>query len=730
MNDDFLHKHRQAPSKAFADKLYRQLQEENEDMTALPMTRTYARRARFPVGAAALFALLLVGVLLALRPNFTPPTLTQIDTGFLNALQPITPENAGELTQVAQLGNGRVFDVDWHGDMIAVGGALGVWLYDSTHLTEAPRLLPAQQTMYARRVALTWSRTNPLVAAPDGDTIRVWNAETGEEVGAFSDGDDKHWDVVAISPDGRYVAAGESLLNYEIAQRWALNVWNVETGELVSSQLETEAILNLDFNPTRLYQLAVQSMSSVFVLSAEVTNPQIMAEINTEYGNVNIGLDFSTDGERVAYAIEGGAAIWNTTTDEIEQEIIINADLTPYVTDVAFSVDGAYLAIASRNFGVNLWNVLLQSWITGEPRQNESFRDVSALVFNNALRASLLASVQLSSTLSVFSFGTGMTLTNQRDFTAPIMHADLNANNRTVAVGGMDSYIDVWDLETGHEVYAVNSELANLTDLAFTPDGSLLAYSGRVGRIEAGVSGEREPGRAPVNRRGGVSLLDANTGEYIRRLGDLEDYFYLLAFSLDGETLAAYDGFDNNIKTWNWQTAEDSTEGTPLFEVNSSIDLMGYSPDGSAFTWIDYDRKLRINDAITGEELPIFDPPLPRVIDVAYSPDGSRMVIAQRLASYTSYLALYDSAGALIFPLQYTTNTDLVTNLTFSPDGALIAAIVDENRVHVWDAATGALLFDHGDEYILNSQLMFSSDGRMIVTADWDGLIRVWGIPE
>ena len=63
-------------------------------------------------------------------------------------------------------------------------------------------------------------------------------------------------------------------------------------------------------------------------------------------------------------------------------------------------------------------------------------------------------------------------------------------------------------------------------------------------------------------------------------------------------------------------------------------------------------------------------------------------------------------------------------------EGSLIAAIVDENRLHVWDAATGELLFDLGDEYILNNQLMFSGDGRLIVTADWDGLIRVWGIPE
>ncbi|MBK9748723.1 MAG: WD40 repeat domain-containing protein [Chloroflexi bacterium] len=733
MNDDFLHKHRQAPSKAFADKLYRQLQEENEDMTALPMTRTYARRARFPVGAAALFALLLVGVLLALRPTFTPPTLTQIDTGFLNALQPITSENASDLTQIAQLGRGRVFDVDWHGDMIAVGGALGVWLYDSTHLTEAPRLLPAQQTMYARRVALTWSRTNPLVAAPDGDTIRVWNAETGEEVGAFSDGDDKHWDVVAISPDGRYVAGGENMLGYEVTQRWALNVWEVETGEITFIRNLQNPILNLDFNPLRLYQFAAQTFGGTWVFNAEENDFAGISYPQSPATNLDVGLDYSPNGETLAFGTENGVLIWNVETRQVEQEIIINADLTPYVTDVAFSADGAYLAIASRNFGVNLWNVLLQSWITGEPDHldHEGFQDVSALVFNNALRSSLLASVQLGSTLSVFSFGTGMTLTNQRDFTAPIMRADLNADNRTIAAGGMDGYIDVWNLETGREVYAVNSELANLTDLAFTPDGSLLAYSGRLGRIQAGVSGEREPGRTLVNRRGGVSLLNAETGEYVRRLGDLEDYFYLFAFSPDGETLAAYDGFDNNVKTWNWETADESSAGEALFTSPVSIDRLGYSADGSLITVTSFNNDLAFYDAVTGDQQTPFETPIPRVIDVAYSPDGSRMVVAQRLATYTSYITLHDvEAGAMLFPLQYTTNTDLVTNLTFSPDGALIAAIVDENRVHVWDAATGALLFDHGDEYIPNNQLMFSRDGRMIVTADWDGLIRIWGIPE
>lgn len=685
-------------------------------MTALPMTRTYARRVRFPLGATALFALLLVGVLLALRPNSTPPTLTQIDTGFLDTLQPITAENAGELTQIAQLGNGRAFDVDWHGDIIAVGGALGVWLYDSTHLTEAPRLLAGQQTLYARRVALTWSQMNPLVAAPDGDAIRVWNAETGEEVGVFSDGDDKHWDVVAISPDGRYVAGGESMLSYEVAQRWALNVWDVETGELVSSQWETEAILNLDFNPTRLYQLAVQSMSRVFVLSAEVTDPQIMAEFDTPDNNLNVGLDFSTNGESLALATETGAVIWNTVTGDIEQEIVLSDDPPPYVTDMAFSVDGAYLALASRNFGVNVWNVLLQSWVHEPHLGRHSFGDVSALVFDTALRSTQIVSIESGSTLRQFAFLSNRTITKQRDFDSPIMHADLNSDNRTVAAGGMDGYINVWDLGTGRTVYALDSRLADLADLVFTPDGSLLAYSGS---------------RSSTSIDAGISLLDAGTGEYVRRLGSSTDYFYRLAFSPDGETLAAYNGFDDAVETWAWAEADDGAAGAVLFDTLVSVDQVDYNTDGSLITVLNSSSDLKSYNAVTGEDQSLFGERIPRVIDFAYSPDGSLIAVGQRLATYESYITVYDTETlAEVTHLRYETNTDLVTNLTFSPDGSLIAAIVDENRLHVWDAATGELLFDHGDSYIFNNRLMFSRDGRLIVTADWDGLIRVWGIPE
>jgi len=30
----------------------------------------------------------------------------------------------------------------------------------------------------------------------------------------------------------------------------------------------------------------------------------------------------------------------------------------------------------------------------------------------------------------------------------------------------------------------------------------------------------------------------------------------------------------------------------------------------------------------------------------------------------------------------------------------------------------------------VNNQIAFTSDNRMIITGDWDGLIRIWGIPE
>ncbi|MBK8022811.1 MAG: WD40 repeat domain-containing protein [Chloroflexi bacterium] len=82
-------------------------------------------------------------------------------------------------------------------------------------------------------------------------------------------------------------------------------------------------------------------------------------------------------------------------------------------------------------------------------------------------------------------------------------------------------------------------------------------------------------------------------------------------------------------------------------------------------------------------------------VAIAFSPDGSRLAVGQKFTDTINHIVVYDfETGAEMTRLLYQTSTNLVNSLTFSPDWTLIAAITDENRLHVWDAATGDLLFD------------------------------------
>jgi WD40 repeat protein len=81
-----------------------------------------------------------------------------------------------------------------------------------------------------------------------------------------------------------------------------------------------------------------------------------------------------------------------------------------------------------------------------------------------------------------------------------------------------------------------------------------------------------------------------------------------------------------------------------------------------------------------------------------------------------------------------TAQTDQLRCLAISPDGRILAAggrpqlpaAIEDNAVHLWDMATGRLLFDlrgHGRQI---RSIVFSPDGRRVVTAGDDQFVRIW----
>lgn len=206
----------------------------------------------------------------------------------------ITPENAAQVEQIARLGNG-VFTgsaaYNTTGDTLAVGGSIGLWLYDAHDLTAPPRLLDLDAwvsnvafTSDDRYLAFIASNTTYIVDARSLETVMTipgsnrltWIPESHEMFVTTGDSylDVQWWDMdtqsvketlpratgygdardnihqLAVSPDGHYLGVAhraDDLYSCTNAFYW-LELWDL--GNIDASPLSLIYGGAFAFHPT------------------------------------------------------------------------------------------------------------------------------------------------------------------------------------------------------------------------------------------------------------------------------------------------------------------------------------------------------------------------------------------------------------------------------------------------------------------------------------------------
>ena len=168
-------------------------------------------------------------------------------------------------------------------------------------------------------------------------------------------------------------------------------------------------------------------------------------------------------------------------------------------------------------------------------------------------------------------------------------------------------------------------------------------------------------------------------------------------------------------------TLTDAKEGPP--GCNDPVGWFNFSPDGQRFATANFGGvgMAKVWDIATGKELLFLKGHTAAGVDIAYSPDGKRLVTT----SNDNTAKIWDATtGKELFTLSGHTAWINIGN--FSSDGTRVATASDDGVAKVWEVATGKELFTLVGHKTGVTIVNFSRDGKTLATGSYDGTVKLW----
>jgi eukaryotic-like serine/threonine-protein kinase len=452
----------------------------------------------------------------------------------------------------------------------------------------------------------------------------------------------------------------------------------------------------------------------------------------------SLWLGFSPDGGALATLATnpGGDVlqVWDMTTRRSRFAIPLQSlsQWTQSPLQAAFSPDGRRIACALNPLQVGVWDVAAGRPLALYPG------DGIAVAFSGDGR-NLLAANPLG-TVKIWDAADGSG-TRILDGEGSVTSAAVSPDARRIAgiAGRRGSSPRVWDA-TGRLLLSL-PERSTASNAGMWSDGSLV-WSARGDRLAYATNHVVQFNSGAARRgkvRGGLTVWDLN-GKELFSLDEDGASFLDPALSPDGARVAAVrrwrgaeGGGEERLryeaKVWDIATGRAST-------TIPDCAILTFDPDGKRLAGVvrtlEQPLRARLWDAVTGEERAHLEWPTGATApsSIAFSPDGRQIaativrqdLLESRRLQYE--LVVWDVASGKVRELGHA-----YRGVTFSPDGARIAAFMRDNVWHgpgtpevgLWDAVTGrqVLVLKGNASYVTPKShgIAFSSDGARIVSA-------------
>lgn len=265
-----------------------------------------------------------------------------------------------------------------------------------------------------------------ILSAGLDDTIRLWNARTGDllrTVKAHARG----VNAVVVSRDGRFLAS--------CSDDDTVKIWDFNTGSLIHTLTEhTRDVTDLDLSGDGRLLVSVSEDKTIRIWDSH--HGRLVRTLTGAAGMIKaVAIDAAAQ-IIASGGLDNKVRLWNVKTGNMTQ--VLSGHLNS-INAIALSGDGLFLASASKDRTIRIWDL-------GSGRAIAVLKDHSQEV--NAVTISqngkFLISGSSDATVRVWEFPSGRLLHTLTDHATAVRAVATTPNGNVVVSGSFDKTIKIW----------------------------------------------------------------------------------------------------------------------------------------------------------------------------------------------------------------------------------------------------------------------------------------------